>query len=80
MIYDYNFRYSEVLGPNHYLLLSAKYSLCQIYGKIENYLLPQLSLEDLQRKQRYCREFLEVINVLEPGLTRLRGGFNNLFR
>ncbi|KAM7347903.1 SET and MYND domain containing, arthropod-specific, member 4 [Cochliomyia hominivorax] len=66
-------RYSDVLGPNHYLLHSAKYSLCQIYGKIENYLLPQLSLEDLQRKQRYCREFLEVIDVLEPGLTRLRG-------
>ncbi|KNC26808.1 Protein msta, isoform A [Lucilia cuprina] len=66
-------RYNDILGPHHYLLLSAKYSLCQLYGKIDNYLLPQLSLEDLQRKQRYCKEFLEVIDVLEPGLTRLRG-------
>ncbi|KAH8399746.1 hypothetical protein KR215_001992 [Drosophila sulfurigaster] len=66
-------RYREVLRPNHYLLLSAKYSLCQIYGRIEGYLLPQMSPEDVARKERYCREFLHIINLLEPGLTRLRG-------
>ncbi|XP_064539705.1 SET domain-containing protein SmydA-8 isoform X2 [Drosophila montana] len=66
-------RYREVLRPNHYLLLSAKYSLCQTYGRIEGYLLPELSPEDIERKERYCREFLAVIDLLEPGLTRLRG-------
>uniref|UniRef100_A0A1I8NZ76 SET domain-containing protein n=1 Tax=Stomoxys calcitrans TaxID=35570 RepID=A0A1I8NZ76_STOCA len=65
-------RYSGSLGPNHYLLLSAKYSLCQLYGKIEGYLLPNLSLEDLKRKQTYCRDFLKVVDILEPKLTRLR--------
>ncbi|XP_073829110.1 SET and MYND domain containing, arthropod-specific, member 4 [Musca autumnalis] len=66
-------RYSGLLGENHYLLLSAKYSLCQLYGKIEGYLLPDLSLEDLKRKQNYCQDFLKVIDILEPQLTRLRG-------
>lgn len=66
-------RNSTLLGPNHYLLLSAKYSLCQIYGRIEGYLLPDLSLDALKRKETYCREFLKVIEILEPGLTRLRG-------
>ncbi|XP_068158972.1 SET domain-containing protein SmydA-8 isoform X1 [Drosophila tropicalis] len=66
-------RYRDVLRPNHYLLLSAKYSLCQIYGRIEGYLLPQMQPEDIARKERYCREFLAIIDVLEPGLTRLRG-------
>ncbi|KAL7743252.1 hypothetical protein ACLKA6_016193 [Drosophila palustris] len=66
-------RYQGVLRPNHYLLLSAKYSLCQIYGRIEGYLLPQMSPEDIARKERYCREFLKIIDLLEPGLTRLRG-------
>ncbi|XP_075157067.1 SET and MYND domain containing, arthropod-specific, member 4 [Haematobia irritans] len=65
-------RYSSSLGPNHYLLLSAKYSLCQLYGKIEGYLLPNLSLEDLRRKQTYCKDFLKVVDILEPQLTRLR--------
>lgn len=62
-----------MLRPNHYLLLSAKYSLCQIYGRIEGYLLPEMSPEDVARKERYCREFLAIIDLLEPGLTRLRG-------
>ncbi|XP_017872313.1 PREDICTED: protein msta [Drosophila arizonae] len=66
-------RYREVLRPNHYLLLSAKYSLCQIYGRVEGYLLPELSPQDIERKERYCREFLAVVDILEPGLTRLRG-------
>lgn len=69
------YRYREVLRPNHYLLLSAKYSLCQIYGRIEGYLLPQMSPEDVARKERYCREFLSIVDLLEPGLTRLRGEF-----
>uniref|UniRef100_T1P8T7 SET domain protein n=1 Tax=Musca domestica TaxID=7370 RepID=T1P8T7_MUSDO len=66
-------RYAGLLGENHYLLLSAKYSLCQLYGKIEGYLLPDLSLEDLQRKKSYCEHFLKVVDILEPQLTRLRG-------
>jgi len=33
-----------------------------------------MSPEDIARKESYCREFLEIIDVLDPGLTRLRGG------
>lgn len=29
--------------------------------------------EELKRKEDYCRDLLEVIDVLEPGLSRLRG-------
>ncbi|CAD7014467.1 protein msta [Ceratitis capitata] len=66
-------KYERVLGPNHYLILSAKYSLCQIYGRIEGYLLHTMSIENVEKKEQYCRDFLRIINVLEPGLTRLRG-------
>ncbi|BFF99979.1 SET domain-containing protein SmydA-8 [Drosophila madeirensis] len=66
-------RYRKTLRPNHYLLLSAKYSLCQIYGRIKGYLLSEMSPQDIVRKERYCREFLAIIDLLEPGLTRLRG-------
>lgn len=69
------FRYERVLGRNHYLLLSAKYLLCQIYGRIEGYLLHTMPLEDVERKEHYCRDFLRVVDVLEPGLTRLRGTY-----
>uniref|UniRef100_A0A182M1X4 SET domain-containing protein n=1 Tax=Anopheles culicifacies TaxID=139723 RepID=A0A182M1X4_9DIPT len=62
-----------ILHDNHYILLSVKHSLCELYGKIENYLVPQLSLDQLKRKESLCRDLLEVVDQLEPGLTRLRG-------
>ncbi|XP_035788785.1 SET domain-containing protein SmydA-8-like [Anopheles albimanus] len=65
--------YGTLLHDNHYLLLSAKHSLCELYGKIDGYLIPQLSPDQLKRKETVCRDLLEVIDLLEPGLSRLRG-------
>uniref|UniRef100_A0A182K319 SET domain-containing protein n=1 Tax=Anopheles christyi TaxID=43041 RepID=A0A182K319_9DIPT len=62
-----------VLHDNHYLLLSVKHSLCELYGKIEGYLIPQLTQEQLKRKEQLCRDLLEVVVQLEPGWSRLRG-------
>uniref|UniRef100_A0A182R8I9 SET domain-containing protein n=1 Tax=Anopheles funestus TaxID=62324 RepID=A0A182R8I9_ANOFN len=64
---------STVLHDNHYLLLSVKHSLCELYGKIESYLIPQLSPDQLKRKEILCRDLLEVVDQLEPGLSRLKG-------
>lgn len=32
-----------------------------------------MSREELKRKQKHCEDLLEVIDVLEPGTSRLRG-------
>lgn len=66
-------KYSKTLHKNHYIFLSAKHSLCQLYGKIDGYLINELSVEQLKRKETYCRDLLEVIDILEPGSSRLRG-------
>lgn len=66
-------KYSKTLHENHYVFLSAKHSLCQLYGKIDGFLINELSVEQLKRKERYCKTLLEVIDVLEPGCSRLRG-------
>lgn len=66
-------RYSGVLHKNHYLFLSAKHSLCQLYGKTEGYLLHEMDTNMLKHKEDICRDLLEVIDVLEPGASRLRG-------
>ncbi|GAB0100694.1 SET domain-containing protein [Sergentomyia squamirostris] len=66
-------KYRNVLHPNHYLSISAKYSLCQLYGKFEGYLIGDLSPKDLQVKESYCRDVLSVVDHLEPGMSRLRG-------
>lgn len=66
-------KYSKTLHRNHYIFLSAKHSLCQLIGKIDGYLINDLSAEQLKSKEDYCRDLLEVIDILEPGNSRLRG-------
>lgn len=66
-------KYSKTLHCNHYIFLSAKHSLCQLLGKVDGYLINELSTDLLKRKEMYCRDLLDVINILEPGNSRLRG-------
>lgn len=62
-----------MLHKNHYLCLSAKHSLCQLYGRYEGYLIQELSVDKLKTKEDYCRDLLKVVDRLEPGVSRLRG-------
>lgn len=70
---DYLKRYANVLHQNHYLILSAKHSLCQLIGRSDGFIINDLDISQLQRKEDYCRDLLNVVNVLEPGASRLRG-------
>lgn len=36
-------------------------------------MLHKMSEEQLKRKEDYCRDLLSVVDILEPGLSRLRG-------
>lgn len=66
-------KYSSQLHPNHYHLLGAKHSLSQVYGKVHGYLIHQLPDELLERKLAICRDIMKTFDVLEPGVSRLRG-------
>lgn len=70
---DFLIKYRNVFHMNHYLCLCAKHSLCQLYGRTDGYLIHELSLELLQRKEKYCRDLLNVVNKIDPGISRLRG-------
>ena len=62
-----------MLHQNHYFFTDACHSLSQLYGRDEKYLLPALTEEQLQRKITVCRQLMDVIKAVVPGLTRLRG-------
>ena len=66
-------KYSDRLHPNHFHLLGAKHSLSQVYGKVHGYLIHQLPAALLERKLTICRDILRIFDVLEPGMSRLRG-------
>jgi hypothetical protein len=67
-------KYSGVkLHPQHNLIVSIMHCLSQFYGRIKGYTLPELTLEQVVRKEEICRSLLKVLDVIEPGLSRIRG-------
>ncbi|KAJ2940347.1 hypothetical protein O0L34_g21 [Tuta absoluta] len=66
-------KYRNVLHSVHYLCLSAKHSLSQLYGKVENYMIHEMPETELNRKIEICRDLMKVFDVIEPGYSRLRG-------
>ncbi|ENN81700.1 hypothetical protein YQE_01906, partial [Dendroctonus ponderosae] len=66
-------KYRNVLHPNHYLCLGIKIYLSQVYGRISGYIIQELDEKPLLRKKEICKEILSVFDVIEPGLTRIRG-------
>lgn len=44
----------------------------------ECFLLNILATEQLERKVSVCHQLLAVANIIEPGLTRIRGELNHL--
>ena len=52
---DFLEKYSKVLHPNHYHMLTAKHSLMQMYGRTEGYLI-----QDMQEEQVINSHFLRI--------------------
>lgn len=66
-------KHASQLHPNHYNLLGVKHSLSQVYGKVHGYLIHELPDALLERKLTICRDIMRIFDVLEPGISRLRG-------
>lgn len=67
-------KYLKVLHPNHYLMLSLRENLIDMYGwqltnKIDNEFV---IAECLERKIELCKEVQKMLDVLQPGLNRGR--------
>nr|XP_049702787.1 SET domain-containing protein SmydA-8 isoform X1 [Helicoverpa armigera]XP_049702791.1 SET domain-containing protein SmydA-8 isoform X1 [Helicoverpa armigera]XP_049702794.1 SET domain-containing protein SmydA-8 isoform X1 [Helicoverpa armigera] len=66
-------KYRNVIHPTHYLCLSAKHSLSQLYGKVADYMIHEMPEAELNRKIEICRDLMKAFDVIEPGYSRLRG-------
>lgn len=69
-------KYKSVLHPKNAYHMILRLSLCQMYGKVEGYTMDVLPDILLERKIEMCNQLLYVLNVIEPGYSRIRG---NLF-
>ncbi|KAL1115745.1 hypothetical protein AAG570_006035, partial [Ranatra chinensis] len=66
-------KYGSVLHANHALNIGLAHTLIQLYGRVEGYAIQELPEVLLERKVQLCRRLLNVLDVVEPGLTRIRG-------
>lgn len=53
--------------------------LVQLYGKAEGYALSDLPDLILERKVELCNQLLEVLDVIEPGNSRIRGKSKKIY-
>ncbi|CAL7951702.1 unnamed protein product [Xylocopa violacea] len=66
-------KYRSVLHPQHAFWTMLRHSLTQMYGRVEGYLLDDLPDVVLEHKIDMCRLLLQVLDVIEPGYSRIRG-------
>lgn len=62
---------SHLLHENHFYLFALKHSLIQMYGHKENYTLPELSDDLLNKKITMCENLLNILNNIDPNSMRL---------
>lgn len=65
-------KYVNVLEPLHFTMTNIKQSLIELYGRVPEYRLQELSDEQLQRKIDLCKDVMRVLDIFEPGKTRSR--------
>ncbi|XP_022823209.1 protein msta-like isoform X1 [Spodoptera litura] len=70
---DFLHKYRNVIHSTHYLCLSAKHSLSQLYGKVAEYMIHEMPEAELNRKIEICRDLMKAFDIIEPGYSRLRG-------
>jgi hypothetical protein len=65
-------KYENVLHPNHFYLAEVKMVLCQMYGHFQGQQILDLSDDKVSLKESLCLELLKIIDIIAPGMTRLR--------
>lgn len=63
-------RLSSTLVPSHSLLLDLKQSIVAVYREQEP------SAQTMLRKVQLCRELLPILRKIEPGISRMTGGYS----
>lgn len=67
--------YKSVLHPRNGFNVMLWHSLSQMYGHAEGYTLDMLPDILLERKSKFCKDLLSVLDIVDPGYTRIRGIF-----
>lgn len=65
-------RYENIFPGNHCNILKMKVNIAKSIGYEEGFLQHELDTDDLKMKAKMCRDIINVLGLLEPGLTNWR--------
>lgn len=65
-------KYKTLLSDNHYILIDMKQRLATVIRHLYESDTKTISNELLSRKIQLCRDIFAVLNVFQPGLSRLK--------
>ena len=66
-------KYENLLGPFNHHIAEIKFKIVLMLGNNRNYMLSDLTREQLELKERFATEMLELADKIEPGSTKFRG-------
>jgi hypothetical protein len=64
-------KFSSRLAPTHYILLTVKKYLSDLYGVMKGYAYHELTDEKFDRKINFLTEFIETIEKVDPGYPKV---------
>ena len=66
-------KFSQLLHPNHGVLTELKQFLISGLGRLPGYAIVEMKESDHLQKISLCRQVLEVLDIVDPGLSLGRG-------
>ena len=61
-------KFEDILHETHYVMINLKIKLGSLYGNLPpSSVLSKMSPGELERKLEYCRQGLDVINIIDEG-------------
>ena len=68
----------KVLHPNHFLIMDIQYSIISCINKLLVLVNEEEALKLATKQIEYCRDCLEIADILHPGSNRIRGEYRTL--
>jgi len=66
-------KYENLLGSSNHHIVEIKYAIMMMLGNNDNYSLETLSQQQLELKETFCKQLLDIADKIEPGCTKIRG-------
>jgi hypothetical protein len=65
-------KFSSRLAPTHYILLTVKKYLADLYGVVKGYAYNELPEEKSERKINFLTEFIATLEKVDEGYPKVR--------